>query len=176
LSQGSGSAGNIQINAARILIDGTAAAAADTTQQDLFNGRVTSDAIATGNGGNIEITAQRINLSNGGQISTLAAPQATGQGGEIWVNASERITARGFNPLNPRTSSGFVSITAGTGNGGDLRISGDQITLLESGVIQTQTLGAGRAGDILTTGKLELVAARPVQVSEIASCDVAQQK
>jgi filamentous hemagglutinin family protein len=160
LSQSSGSAGNIQINAARILIDGTAAAAADSTQQDLFNSRVTSDPIATGNGGNIEITAQRINLSNGGQISTLVAPQASGQGGEIRVNASERITARGFNPLNPRTSSGFVSITAGTGNGGGLKMSGDRITLSDGGVIQTQTLGAGRAGDILVRSQDRITARR----------------
>jgi filamentous hemagglutinin family protein len=146
LSQGSGSAGNIQVNAGRILING--AAAADRTQQDLFNSRIASDAIATGNGGNVQISAQRIRLSNGGQISTLVAPQATGQGGEMRVNVSGTITARGFNPLNPQTSSGFVSTTTGMGNGGNLVLSGDRFSFSDGGIIQSQTLGTGQAGDL----------------------------
>jgi large exoprotein involved in heme utilization and adhesion len=171
LSQGSGGAGNIQVDADRIVINGTAAAAADPTQQDLFHSRITSDAIASGNGGNLNIAAQRINLSNGGQISTLVAPQAAGQGGEIQVRVSEGLTASGLNPLNSRTSSGVESTTVGTGNGGNIRLSGDRFTLSDGGTIRSQTLAAGRAGDITVRARDTITAQRglAIQSSGIAS-------
>jgi filamentous hemagglutinin family protein len=168
LSQGSGRAGNIQVNSDAILIRG--AAAADPTLQDLFNSRITSDAIATGNGGEVRIIAQRITLRNGGQIGTLVAPQATGHGGNVFVNSSEMI-ARGMNPFNPNTSSGLVSTTVGAGDGGSLRMVGDRVTLLDGGFIQTQTLGTGRGGDITVRASNSITARRisPVLQGGIAS-------
>jgi filamentous hemagglutinin family protein len=148
LSQGGGSAGNIQVNADVIGIRGSSAAAADPLAQDLFNSRITSDAIANGNGGDIQISARRINLSQGGQIATLVAPQATGNGGTLRVNATERIRAIGVNPFSATQSSGLSSLTVGAGNGGNLNIRGDRFMILDGGSIQSQVLGAGRGGDI----------------------------
>jgi filamentous hemagglutinin family protein len=164
LSQGSGGAGNIQVNANIISIRGSAAAAADPIAQDLFNSRITSDAIATGNGGDVKISAQRINLSAGGQIATLVAPQATGQRGNIFVNATETIRAIGVNPFNPTLSSGLSSSTVGAGNGGEVKTRGDRFIFLNGGMIQSQTLGTGRAGNV-TVRATDTIMARGISAA-----------
>ncbi|HEY9624806.1 MAG TPA: filamentous hemagglutinin N-terminal domain-containing protein [Crinalium sp.] len=148
LSQGSGASGDIRVNADAVLISGSSPASASLAQQDLFNSRITSDALATGNGGTIRIATRQLTLRNGGQVASLVGPQATGHGGNILANASGTITAIGVDPFHPITSSGFSTITAGAGAGGDLRLSGDRFTLLDGGAIQSVTLGSGQGGNI----------------------------
>ncbi|MBI4780866.1 MAG: filamentous hemagglutinin N-terminal domain-containing protein [Oscillatoriophycideae cyanobacterium NC_groundwater_1537_Pr4_S-0.65um_50_18] len=149
LNQGSGATGDIQINADSVFVGGSSPASANPAQQDLFNSRITTDTLATGNGGNIRISARQITLRNGGQVSTLVGPQATGRGGDVLVNASGAITAIGIAPLKPTTNSGFATTTVGAGAGGDLRISGDRFTMLDGGVLLSFSLGTGDGGNII---------------------------
>ena len=161
LSQGSGAAGDIRVNADSVLISGTSPASASPNQQDLFNSRISSDVLATGNGGDIRISTGQITLRNGGQVSSLVAPGASGQGGNVLVHASGAIAAIGIDTLHPATNSGFSSITVGAGKGGDLRISGDRFSLLDGGNLQSLTLGAGRGGDITARANHTITARRP---------------
>ena len=161
LSQGSGAAGAIRVNADSVSISGASPASASPEQQDLFHSRITSDVLATGNGGNIRISARQIALRHGGQISSLVAPQATGHGGNIFVHAAGTIAAIGVDSLHPATNSGFSSATVGAGAGGDLRISGDRFILLDGGVLQSLSLGTGRGGDITARANHTITARRP---------------
>ena len=108
-------------------------------------------------GGDINISTEKLNLVDGAFV--LSWTQGSGEGGEIFVNATDSITARGINPGFTFADSGIGSVTLGSGTGGNIRVSTQQISLEQGGHISSRTLielagvsvangGTGRAGNV----------------------------
>lgn len=62
--------------------------------------RISSENLAAGMGGDVQVSAGAIALSAGGQISTLAGRQSLEDGGDIIVNV-DTITGENSLPFNP---------------------------------------------------------------------------
>lgn len=134
-----GNAGSITVQAKNLVING------------LGTGILALSAInTTGNSGEIDITVEeQLYILNGGLINTSTF--GVGNAGSITVRAKAlTIDGQGF---------GFVGIGSiagphATSNGGDLDISvTEQLKIINSGIIDTSTFGAGDAGSITIRAK-----------------------
>ncbi|GAB4189428.1 MAG: hypothetical protein Fur006_30740 [Coleofasciculaceae cyanobacterium] len=155
LSQGSGAAGNVTVNALTIQISGFAplpgTLPAGNPARELLevslNSRISSETFASGAGGEVSVSTGELTLTDGGQISTLTGAIATGKGGNVSVNANS-MTAVGSYPFNPLVITGIASYALGEGAGGNLTVSTARITLLDGGQIFSWNPGSGRGGDV----------------------------
>lgn len=110
----------------------------DTPQLKVMDGgQVTVRNDGTGNGGNLEIKANSIELSNQGGIT--AAVQE-GLGGTINLEIEDSLTL---------TSGGQISSdNFGTGDGGNITIAANDLSISDRSFITTTTFGSGKGGDI----------------------------
>jgi len=118
-------------------------------------------------GGNITVDTNNLELSGGGQLLTTA--YSSGAAGNITVNATDDITISGSDPtfnerLTQQTDSSKldqVDAASGvfantiqipgldpTGEGGNLRITTEQLIVREGGKVAVSTEGSGNAGDL----------------------------
>jgi filamentous hemagglutinin family protein len=115
-----------------------------------------------GTGGNVLISTGQLIVQDGAEVST--ATFGTGNAGELTVQASEiklfgdALTPNGDRPLDalglPFVSGLFASTDIGSqGNGGNLTIETDRLSLRDGALVQTSTLGAGDAGDLTIRAK-----------------------
>ena len=127
--------------------------------------RIASDA-ATGVGGRVAVTADRIELLDGG--SFRAATFGSGSGGSIRVDAGRLQIDGGNSPLNFNEDTGrdqltFTGITTTSVFGasgvaaGAIDIAADTVELVDDGVISSDALGGGAAGDITLSGVQRLL-------------------
>ena len=112
---------------------------------------------ATGNGGNITINAGSVTIGEFGQLSSAAF--GSGEGGDITINTAGALVIAdnqgGYlpGPANrPDAHTVRTGISASTyfetgGDGGQIIISADSITLAGGG-IESVTWGSGNGGDI----------------------------
>lgn len=136
----------------------------------LANGAVLSARTWNPNeGGNILVNANTLELSGGGQLLTTA--YSSGAAGNITVNATDRITSSGFDPTfndrlaqlaNPSrldqadAASGIFANTIQipvpglnpTGDGGNIRITTQELIVRNEGKVAVNTEGSGDAGDL----------------------------
>ncbi|MEG3971633.1 S-layer family protein [Microcoleus sp. T2B6] len=114
---------------------------------------------ANGKGGDISIDTKRLSVSNGATISLTTGAifgevvfsTSGGTGGNLSVRASESIEVSGesrFLENAGYVASSFVTQTASSGRGGDIRISTPKLTVQNGGVISAASLGIADAGDI----------------------------
>jgi filamentous hemagglutinin family protein len=136
-----GNAGNIEIDTGKLSVTNGAVVSADTLTD------------TTGNGGNLTIKTEQLTLS--GDASQISATTfGDGDAGSVTINASDSINLSG----NSETSrSGlFASAIIGSGNGGDLAISTDKLTIRDGAMINVSNFssrgfaepGTGEAGDL----------------------------
>ncbi|MBD2446490.1 filamentous hemagglutinin N-terminal domain-containing protein [Nostoc sp. FACHB-152] len=101
--------------------------------------RIDVESLGTGNAGNLQVVANSIFLDNQGSIS---AATTSGEGGNISIHA---------NSLLMRHTSQISATAGGSGNGGNINITGfspaDFVTLLEGSKITADAV-AGRGGNI----------------------------
>ncbi|MBW4547700.1 MAG: filamentous hemagglutinin N-terminal domain-containing protein [Symplocastrum torsivum CPER-KK1] len=121
-------------------------------------------------GGNITVDTNNLELSGGGQLLTTA--YSSGAAGNITVNATDGITISGSDPtFNERlaqqidplrldlldqadAASGVFADTIQipnldpTGEGGNLRITTEELIVREGGKVAVSTEGSGDAGDL----------------------------
>ena len=161
-SYGSGAGGQILVNTKDIQIS------------DGGNFQVTST--DTGKGGAIILKADTVKIESGGIVSSGA--EGSGNGGNIVITADNSLAISGQNPYfysglfantnaagqsgNVTISTGQLSISengaieagniAGTGNGGDISINADNMTLSSQGFISTASADKGKAGNIKIDG------------------------
>ena len=139
---GFGNGGDININARQqVLVDG---AVIDTS------------AFEQGDSGNITIDTQQLWIvGEGSQIGS--GNFGSGQSGNIVVRASDAIEIAGFEVfpnfedgnLDIFSSGLFTSVqTDATGNGGNISLETNRLTVSKGGKIAANTLGTGNAGDI----------------------------
>jgi filamentous hemagglutinin family protein len=150
-----GDGGNLDINADRIELIG----ASDPTES--FDTAIASGSRgeATGNAGSMQITAKDLILKNGAQLNS--ATTTSGDGGNIIVKA-DNIELSGF---HAGVKSGFVAnavtgidnTVPGTGNGGDIEVTTDNLNILDGSTISVSNFstrnpglapGEGTAGNI----------------------------
>ena len=149
---GEGNAGNITVRAREIEVTGESA-------QQGFNSSILTSAIRAipdvtrnaglgelgGAGGNITIVAETIKLRDGGSIA--ANTSGPSDAGNISISAGE-IEISG---VSPTESSSRISSSVGSdaiGNGSNIALNVDRLSVLNGGTITARTRGTGNAGSI----------------------------
>jgi filamentous hemagglutinin family protein len=143
-----GNAGQIKVSANTIELVGST----DITQ-DFATGIFSASASDTsGNAGTVKITANNLSLINGAQIQS--ATSGLGNGGKVVIN-SEKIDLQGFNARGKTAI--LASAIEGTGEGGDIEIETNNLTILDGATISVSNFstrnpdlvpGKGAAGNI----------------------------
>ncbi|MGL6337553.1 MAG: filamentous hemagglutinin N-terminal domain-containing protein, partial [Waterburya sp.] len=161
-----GNAGNIEINTKSLTSEGSSFIVAQTngvgnggdiiinSQEGVFlndSSRIVSQVQenAVGNGGEINITSPIINLNGLSAISTTTLAGGEGVAGNINLNTNE-LTLTDTAIIDALTENDF--------DGGDIKISANNINLFSGAKIVTATDGAGNAGNITlnTTEKINI--------------------
>ncbi|WP_413160763.1 filamentous hemagglutinin N-terminal domain-containing protein [Capilliphycus salinus ALCB114379] len=146
-TQGFGNSGDIFVNAFNnISIDDSEA----FTQVGILNlnGQLLQ---AEGEGGDINIITGNLFITNGGQLQ--AQTQGIGNAGNITVNAREGVFIDGVADQSfPSAVFTDVSFTQfglfGIGDGGDISIIADNLSVTNGGNLRAETSGQGNAGSI----------------------------
>ncbi len=157
---GSGSAGNVRIDAGQVnvvdsfLLSATAGTgnagqiainAGDTVY---LNNSYLSTAVsrgAIGQGGDIQVNAGALTLRNGAQIQALT--QGQGASGTVQLNVAGSADFAGRNAQG--FLSGVYTSTAANGfAGGDLTVRAGELRLSEGAVLSAQTFSSGNSGRI----------------------------
>lgn len=164
LSGGSGKAGNMTIDASRLMVQN----GANLFTPALLSGNggnltlrvsdlaefshgtlVFTGTAGAGDAGNIDITAKQLRLLDGSSLSTTPGPISTGAGGNITVTA-DAVELRGT-PAGVAVPGGLFTTALGTGDAGDIRVSTNQLVVADGTQISTSTAGAGQGGDLTVT-------------------------
>jgi len=113
-------------------------------------GRVSTDTYGRGNAGDLSITARNVNVE-GSQISSSTFGR--GDAGNLRIRASDSIVLSGENPgANGRNGSSgglFAQVeSTGVGEGGNLTLRTNHLSVSDGSKIQVATFGQGDAGDL----------------------------
>ncbi len=181
LENGTGTSGNINIqasslklkdvgiistttfgqgNSGNIKIDTTDNVAVD---QSLISSRVGDT--AEGNGGDIEISTGNLSISSGSiNTSTLGR----GNAGNIKVNATDNLAVNGFG--------GIASAVAenAKGNGGEISIVANSLSLTNDSKLSSSTFGQGNAGKITINATEDVSLDTGDIFSNVGSPDISQ--
>lgn len=161
-TDGSGSAGNIEVTGNELIIEGFDEAGSSAILSSAVNG--------SGNGGNIEITAKEIELREGGTINASNFPTrndeispGTGMAGSISLNAQNLTITGETEPTNINTSTN-------AGGGGNIKINSQTTNLGgATAAITAEGLGSSDGGSIaIDTNTLNLQQQGRVTVSATA--------
>ena len=144
---GKGNAGSVNINSSEsVSIYGTANNIPSNLRGGIFSA---VDNRGIGNGGEINISTNDFNLMNGGIVSTATGGQ--GNAGNIFLNASRSTLIEG-NSIDGESNldSVFSSevIENAVGDGGEINITTANLSLINDGVVATNSFGQGDAGSI----------------------------
>ncbi len=107
---------------------------------------ITSFSAGSGNGGNISINCSQLDMQDHTAIGSDT--NGTGSAGNIDIVATGDIRLAGANGLTTSISSSSLYASSNSGDGGDLSIQADNLSLAGDSVISTLTQGGGSAGDI----------------------------
>ena len=141
-----GDAGNLTVKASEIELNGTSFGG---TPSGLFS---TVEEGATGNGGNISVTTEQLTVSQGSQIAVSTGD--LGNGGQLNIEATN-IELSGSKNL--RSSGLFSNAIIGDGDGGDINLKSDRLSILDGATISAGNFssinpdippGTGKAGNI----------------------------
>ncbi|MGK7896488.1 MAG: filamentous hemagglutinin N-terminal domain-containing protein [Xenococcus sp. (in: cyanobacteria)] len=136
LPPGTGRAGNIQINAQTIELNGVAAETPASINASTF----------AGGGGNIVLNSQAMTATNGSQVT--AKTSGEGAGGLIQVNTDN---------LSLSNDAVFSSSTSAAGDAGTISVTSNLLEISNQGTISTSSTGLGQAGNIeIASGSLNL--------------------
>ena len=150
-SFGSGKAGDITI------IAPTAVELMGTAPHD-FNNTGLFTLATIGDGGNVYIESDRLTVRDGAQINTSTL--GSGKAGDITAIAATAVEVSGTSADGQSQSSLFTSVGPdATGDGGDVRIETERLSVRDGAQINASTFGEGKAGDITA------IAATAVEVS-----------
>ncbi|PMB40078.1 hypothetical protein CEN40_22860 [Fischerella thermalis CCMEE 5205] len=155
-TQGTESAGNIDINASESL------QLVGTTADGQVATNIFAETIGGGKSGNINITTPRLVVRDGAVIS--AATYTSAPSGNVTVNAPEFVEVNGFSPVNPNRFSTISAATYSIGNAGKLTISTKRVTATDGGNIASITAGTGSGGNVVVNASelVELIGVAPL--------------
>ncbi|MDZ8105938.1 MAG: filamentous hemagglutinin N-terminal domain-containing protein [Nostoc sp. DedQUE12a] len=140
---GTGNSGNIFVDVRRaVTIDGT-----DSLE---FVSAIRSEVApsAIGNSGRINIKAESMSLTQGGFVNTTTFAQ--GNSGNIFVDVKGAVTLDGVDSTSDSFPSRITSqvLPSAVGNGGDINIKAESLSLTQGGTLNTAIFGEGNAGNI----------------------------
>ena len=137
---GRGDAGSVTINANKISIDGVG-----INGESSGLGSAVFES-ATGNAGQIFINTDSLSVTN--SASLLVASLGKGNAGSVIINAKGDVIFDGVGS-NGRSSSAFSTIERGsTGDGKEIKITANSLTVSNGAVIAANTRGVGNGGNI----------------------------
>ena len=100
-----------------------------------------------GTAGDIRITARNLSLLNGAQIDGRLF--GSGEAGDITIDVEDTALLQGVNPVTGLSSGVAGLISAGVqGTTGDVKITAQNLLVLEGAQINTSSFGLGEAGDV----------------------------
>jgi filamentous hemagglutinin family protein len=142
-TEGQGNAGDIIINASDTVLFSGVSAGSFPFQSGINSGVFFT---GVGRGGDITITTGSLFVTNGGGIG--ANTDGQGNAGDIVIRARDRVIFDGV------TSNGFYSVlTSATrstvGDGGNVTIQTESLSITNGAVLSALTNGQGRAGNVL---------------------------
>ncbi|MGH7999618.1 MAG: hypothetical protein ACREPR_09380, partial [Brasilonema sp.] len=114
----------------------------------LYDGAfITADTVGSGNAGRLTIKANELFANNGSRIGASTGAEGSGGAVEITAKSVELVgtSADGRIPSGIFTS----TTTSSSGNGGDLSITTEQLTIRDGAAVTASSLGTGNAGNIL---------------------------
>jgi large exoprotein involved in heme utilization and adhesion len=154
-----GRAGNIQVNAETILIQGVGSDNTGNVSQ------LSSLAFLNSPAGNLDINTRQLRIREGGVLASsslvnapdpfVASPSAQsgrGNGGNVTVRAEEIVLeGRAFGGQLLNTILGTQ--TLGFGNAGDTRIETNTLTVLNGASLSSGTVNAGNSGSLVINAR-----------------------
>ncbi|TYQ27978.1 filamentous hemagglutinin N-terminal domain-containing protein [Pseudanabaena sp. UWO311] len=140
---GSGSAGDLTVTAKNIILFGTNDSPTSITSAADFG--------STGNGGLLTIKSDNLSINNGAQISV--STRSSGNAGNLVVTAKSVDIA---GQVENGRSGLFANAIFDTGNGGDIVVNSDRVTVRDGGIISASNFrsnsttfpGSGSVGNI----------------------------
>ena len=99
----------------------------------------------TGTAGDLTITTGQLFVSEGGRVS--ASTDGGGNGGSVIINASDIVQVLGTS-ANGRVPSTLSADTFGTGNAGDLTITTPRLLIRDGAKVSASTFGSGDGGNL----------------------------
>ena len=115
-------------------------------------GAISSTTFGSGSAGSIIITAGNVSVADAGFI--VASTAGSGPGGNIDINAGH-LTVSGEVQVPGALDAGVAVITAqansGSGNAGTIKITANQIDVLNQGAVDSSTLTSGKGGNVELT-------------------------
>ncbi|AOX00141.1 hypothetical protein BJP34_12395 [Moorena producens PAL-8-15-08-1] len=118
-----GNAGELSITTGKLMVSDGAVVSAGTGGE--------------GDGGDVNITTGELIVSDGAQV--LAVTRGEGNGGILTVDASSGVQLIGRS-ADGRFGSGLFTITDGTGNAGDLKISSEQLIVSDGARVSATSM------------------------------------
>ncbi len=106
----------------------------------------TADTFSTGAAGDILLEGTNISFRNGAQVGASARGGSTGKGGNIKVNATGSVSIAGKDSAG--NQSGFFSGTDSVGEGGNIAVTTENLTVTEGATISAESSSTGNAGSI----------------------------
>ena len=100
-----------------------------------------------GNGGNLNLQTKQLKLNDGSQIS--ASTSGNGDAGTISINVSESINLSGVGELS--RGGIFASALIDSGNGGDINLTTDRLTISDGAIITASNFPSFRGENTVTT-------------------------
>jgi len=170
----SGGAGSITINANNVTLSGasslnagiasgqgnTNAQAGDITvnatgnialTDSSFIANTVADSSSMGNAGNINLTANNLSLSGG--ISYIdSSTYGRGNAGQINIKTSGDVNLTDVNPNLEAGLGGTIDSSvepSGVGNGGNITLTANNLSVSDGSEISSSTIGQGNAGNVL---------------------------
>ena len=170
---GAGNSGNLLVNASdSITLSGTGVFNPADGESFISGSSLSTDALGSGNSGQLTINTGRLRIQDGGYIVTRTRPES-GQGGKLTINASEAVEVVGADPNS--VFSTIDTSTSGTGDAGELTINTGRLSIRDGALVSTGALagstGQGGKLTVIASDSVEIVGASPVDEfnSELAT-------
>jgi len=124
-------------------------------------GSIRTEAVALGQGGDIEISTPKVSLTTGGAVITTTYSGA--KAGDINLSVPSSVEVIGSSPRTVRTLSNINSLTFSSGPAGNISVQTGRFTAREGGVLLSVTAGSGLGGDVTVnaTDSVELLGIQP---------------
>jgi len=107
---------------------------------------LSSSSFGSGHSGRVNLFAEQLSLSNGAVIFTGGV--GTGNAGIISIKVTDELQFSGKYMYEILTSSGFYSPTFGIGQGGNVKIEADKLTLTDGAQIASATFSSSKSGNV----------------------------
>ena len=139
-TNGRGNAGNIKIDASKVFLDGTGSSGLSSGL-----GSAAFDN-SSGNGATIAIDTDSLSVTNGAALFVSSFREKNA--GRVIIKAADAVTFDGVS-ASGISSNAFSTVEENSnGNGGEIEITADSLSVKNGAVIGASTSGTGDGGDI----------------------------